>query len=237
MSFLYPRQVEELARFAGTADKEARSDLVGGFIRNENDYTSNFTGALRRIINSNSLTGLTATSFLLSTSDERATGCDAAIIITDGCESKVSIFEAKWPRFSQPHYTWDYLQTASGISHFSDQINRQKRFDGRFAVFEMFYCEYPFGAQPSFMQDDKSSCVWHDDIDLFKNNRVDPDQIWSQEELKTVLQKHHLDIISVVTAFAVCDRGKPIGLSPKQIASEFMLPSQTLAISNGRFNK
>lgn len=48
----------ELCWFAYTADKEARSDLVRDYLRNEDDYTFNFTGALRRITNSNSKMGL-----------------------------------------------------------------------------------------------------------------------------------------------------------------------------------
>jgi hypothetical protein len=54
MSWMPKTQIDELCKFAYLADKEARSDLFRGFIRDENDYTSNFTGALRRIINSNS---------------------------------------------------------------------------------------------------------------------------------------------------------------------------------------
>jgi hypothetical protein len=150
MSFLPLPQLNELAGFARIADKEARSDLILRFIKDENDYTSNFTGALRRIINSNSRSGLSATSFLLSHIEERQTGDHPALIVSKANRSKIAVFEGKWPRFATSGYNRDYAQTATGLSHFSDQLDRQKAWSGTFAIFEMFYCEFPFRAQPAF---------------------------------------------------------------------------------------
>lgn len=118
MSFFPDAQIGELAHFAAIADREARTDLAKGYIRGENDYTSNFTGALRRIINANSTTGLTAESYLLSPSEEREMGVDGAIILSNDSNSKVAVFEAKFPRFKQVGYRWDKEQTASGLCHF-----------------------------------------------------------------------------------------------------------------------
>lgn len=125
------------------ADKEIRTDLALGYIRDEDDYTSNFTGALRRNVNAYSKTGLQATSFLLGPTEERLSGTDAAVILTRGNESKVVLFEAKWPRFATPHYRRDYVQTASGISHFSDQLQRQKRFTGHLQFSRCFTVNTP----------------------------------------------------------------------------------------------
>lgn len=159
MSFLDPIQLKELAHLASLSDREVRSDLAIGAIKDENDYTSNFTSALRRNINSYSQSGLSATSFLLPHGDEREVGADAAIVLSRGNESKVAVFEAKWPRFANPGYAWDYAQTATGLSHFSDQLERQKRWQKTFAIFEMFYSEHPFGTQPSFLDPSGSACV------------------------------------------------------------------------------
>src|SRR6185437_2725485 len=108
-------------RFSYYADKEARSDLIAGVIRDEDDYTSNFTGALRRNINSHSQTGLRATSYMLSTTEERRSGCDATIILSTNGMDKVALFEAKLPRLANGAGVWDYPQTSTGLSHFSDQ--------------------------------------------------------------------------------------------------------------------
>ena len=128
-------QIGELSRFAYLADKEIRSDLILGFIKNENDYTSNFTGNLRRIINSHSRTGLSATSLLLGSSEEQRLCCDATIPIQSNGNIKVVIFKAKWPRLASPGYRWDYPKTATGISHFSDQLDRQSKKIGMLAIF------------------------------------------------------------------------------------------------------
>lgn len=232
MSFLPPDQLRELIHYASIADKEARSDLSLGFIKDENDYTSNFTGALRRIINSNSQTGLSASSFLLQHREERETGADAAIILSRGNESKVAVFEAKWPRFATAGYQWDYEQTASGLSHFSDQLERQTHWRGLFAVFEMFYCEHAFGAQPPFLDDDGSSCVWHDDTNAFRKHRSNPESVWSQAELQKLLAAKKVSIAEVMQEFGVCNQGRPIPMvGAAEIGREFRLPNRLLAIN------
>ena len=232
MSFLPLDQILELTNFAVIADKEARSDLSLGYIKDENDYTSNFTGALRRIINSNSQTGLSAHSFLLQHSEERAMGADAAIILTRGNESKVAVFEAKWPRFATAGYQWDYVQTASGLSHFSDQLERQMNWRGQIAVFEMFYCEYEFGAQPAFLDPEGSSCVWHEDTKAFYKHRPNPDSVWSQAELQKLLATKRVSIADIMNQFGECKKGKPIRMEDAvEIGHEFRLPQRLLAIN------
>lgn len=227
-----PAQINELSNFAILSDTEIRSDLSSGYIKNENDYTSNFTGAFRRNINSYTQTGLTATSMLLDSNHEQQMGCDATIIITSGGESKIAIFEAKWPRLSKAHYQWDYSQTSTGLSHYSDQLNRQKRHNDTLAIFEMFYCEFQFTKQPSYMKDRVSSCVWHDDAMLFKNNRPNPDDIWSQAELESMLQKGNLEIGSIIREICKCNKGRPIQMdNAESIAMEFRLPSNILHIN------
>lgn len=231
-SFLSPQQLQELSGFASIADKEARSDLVDGFIKDEGDYTSNFTGALRRIINSNSHFGLSATSFLLSHTKEREVGADAAIILSRGNESKIAVLEAKWPRFATAGYQWDYSQTATGLSHFSDQLERQKKWSGTLAVFEMFYCEYPFGKQPPFLDNYGSSCVWHDDAEAFRADRAHPDAVWTQGELQALLQSKKTTIATVMIEFGECKRGVVIRMvGPEAIGREFRLPHRLLAIT------
>jgi hypothetical protein len=238
MSWLPIDQTNELIVFARIADREARSDLAGGYIQSEDDYTSNFTGALRRIINSNSKTGLTATSFLLSSPNERMTGTDAAIIITRQDQSKVALFEAKWPRFSQKQYSWDYAQTATGLSHFSDQLVRQGPWEKRFAVFEMFYCEWAFHQQPAYMHPEASSCVWHADAHHFMQRRTNPDVIWTQDELKAMLRQGFVGIDKILLPFCECQKAEILDIRDlKIIINQFPLPRQVLAVSGDKGRK
>lgn len=195
--FMEKNKIDELARLAYFADKETRSDLAKGYIANENDYTSNFSGALRRNINAHS-TNFSATSFVLSSTIERLCGCDATIIIQSNNKSKILFFEAKYPRISQTTYDWDYAQTATGLSHFSDQLDRQALCNRAIHIFEMFYCEYNFNEQPDYMHDEVSSCIWHQTALSFKDNRPSPNGIWNRSDLVDLLHQDHLTIKNII---------------------------------------
>jgi len=228
-----PAQINELSCFATLSDAEIRNDLISGHIKNENDYTSNFTGAFRRNINSHTQTGLVATSMLLDSNNEQKMGCDATIIITSGGRSKVAIFEAKWPRLSKKNYQWDYSQTSTGLSHYSDQLNRQKKHKDTLAIFEMFYCEYEFKKQPLYMCDYVSSCIWHDDAMLFNKSRSKPNKIWSKDDLKSMLKKNSkLEISDIIRSICKCEKGEWIRLdNAESIAKEFKIPPNILHIN------
>jgi hypothetical protein len=200
-------QIAELCQFAEWADREARTDLVGGYIRDEDDYTSNFTGALRRIINSNSTTGLRATSRLLTTSEERSMGCDAAIIVRGRAGRKIALFEAKLPRIASAHVRWDYRQTSTGLSHFSDQLARQAVYANQFAIFEMFYCELPFRAQPSPFLDFLSACVWHANALAFDPTRSRSPEPWDYDELLDLLAIGVVTVADVLRNLCECRVG------------------------------
>lgn len=233
MPFFSPAQSEEVVRFAYFADKEARSDLINGFIRDENDYTSNFTGALRRNINSHSATGLRATSHMLPTTEERRYGCDATIVLSAGGSTKVALFEAKWPRLAVGHASWDYAQTASGLSHFSDQLDRQSRVRAEFVVFEMFYNDFPFGAQPHYMHAELSSCVLREHASIFDASRSTSKSPWTSTDLTKLLSTHPvLTVLDILMAMCRCAAGRPIRSLVDRIAfaSEFALEGEILVI-------
>ena len=231
---LPPPQIDELSFWAYLSDKEVRSDLVSGHIRNEDDYTSNFTGALRRNVNTYAQTGLRAMSYLLEVSEERRTGCDATIIVSSPSASKVALFEAKAPGLCAGRPRWDYRQTSSGLSHFSDQLGRQAAVVPQFAVFEMFYCDYAFGSQPAYMHDEVSSCVWHDDAVAFDHGRATPQGVWSPADLVAMLQAGNVGVHEVLAAVCKCDAGRPIPMvAPGDvIAREFGLEGPVLHITS-----
>ena len=124
------------------------------------------------------------------------------------------------------------MQIASGLFHFSDQLERQKLINGGVAVFEMFYCEYNFGQQPKFMYPKLSSCVWHDDAEVFRQNRKCPNHEWSQRDLENLLNKDSTNIMNIMTEFGKCNKGSPFSMvDPKMIASELGLPQRILTIN------
>jgi hypothetical protein len=198
MALLSHHQILELCHFASLSDKEIRSDLIIGEIAGENDYTSNFTGALRRNINSYSRTGLKAKSFVLRSQEERETGCDATIIVRNGSVGKILLIEGKWPRLSTAKYKWDSKQTSSGLSHFSDQLSRQSKFASRYAIVEMFYDEQAFGASAPYMQPAGSACVWHREAVAFESSRGSAPNVWSQAELIAMLSQGTHGIADII---------------------------------------
>lgn len=228
---LTPTQIQDLAYLAFISDREIRSDLVIGMIKGEDDYTSNFTGALRRNINCYSKTGIKATSYALPSPIEQSVGCDATIIIQSNGYTKVALFEAKWPRFSKKHYAWDYLQTSTGLSHYSDQLDRQALQTSRFAIFEMFYCEYAFNTQPSHLQNEVSSCVWHHDAINYKNRRTKPDAIWKHADLDGMLKNGNLSIAEILIEVCSCKQGTPISIGEaSNTIQEFRMSGNILVI-------
>ena len=239
MTLLPNNQIQELLHFCSISDMEIRSDLILGYIINENDYTSNFTGALRRNINSYSQTGLRATSHLLTSQEEKGTGCDAAIIIKTGNTGKVLLLEGKWPRLSNPFHHWDWKQTSTGLSHFSDQLSRQANFAKRYAIAEMFYDECAFGSGAPHMQPHGSVCVWHEDAIAYDLSRTNSPMVWSQSELVTMLQKGTHSIAHIVQQVCLCYQGTVLNLPDtlRLNALDFPLPSSILVITGEESNK
>ena len=229
---LSPLQVLELCKYSTIADKETRSDLANGYIRDENDYTSNFTGTLRRNINSHCRSGLKAESFMLNTSEERRMGCDATIIIGTHDVFKIAVFEAKLPwKDGKYRANWDYEQTAAGLSHYSDQLDRQSHLMNM-AVFEMFYCGFEFGKQPQHLQNEGSSCVWHHKAITFDKNRAKPKVSWKEAELIGLLSEQCLPIGSIMKSICECEEGRPLTMRGgiKDLINEYKLEGNMLFI-------
>lgn len=234
MLSISPPQIQEIAFLAKISDKEIRSDLQLGMIKDENDYTSNFTGAFRRNIYCYSRTGISASSWLLPKPIEEFSGCDATIIIQSNGAQKVILFEAKWPRLGKPSYAWDYAQTSTGLSHFSDQLDRQSNHHSKYAIFEIFYSEHEFGKQPSEMIDEGSTCVWHTEAMNFKSSRVDPNKIWDRSDLTNLFRKQSLGIGQIITDVCQCKAGTPIAMpNVDSLIQEFRITGDVLVINFG----
>ncbi len=200
----------EISDCAHWADRLVRTELFAGIIASENDYTSNFTAALRREVNARAIPGLTAQSFVLKSAQERRYGTDACIVIANGSEHKVCLFEAKWPRLSTRQDCWDYLQSSSGNSHFHDQLKRQAAFADRYAIWEMFYCEYELQKQPVFFPNFGSACVWHKYASAVDGRRPDKKLAWTDIELQAMLTTHTVDIKKIIASVCECKEGTPI---------------------------
>jgi len=175
---------------------------------------------------------------MLRPSTERALGCDGAILIRNGNNAKLALFEAKWPKFSKPGYRWDKLQKSSGVSHFTSQIVRQHRVSGTVAVFEMVQCEYEFNTQPSFMQSHGASCIWHKTAYQFSNSRALQGARWSQKELEDLLELESLNIAAIISDVCECKAGKLMHLQGElsEAFKELELAGEILVIEGSEMH-
>jgi hypothetical protein len=198
--------IDAIADCATWADRLCRADLVQGIIATENDYTSNLTAAFRREIAARHIPGLTATAHLLNPTLERKYGADACLVFMSGAQFKICLFEGKWPRLQTRTNYWDSVQK-SGLSHFHSQLLRQAPFSKQFAIWEMFYCEFPFFGQPKFMSDEGSACAWHEPAHSATLARSDPSIPWTDAELVLLLTKNAIELGDVVRAACECSAG------------------------------
>jgi hypothetical protein len=229
---LFPQFViDEIKGCAFWADHLIRSELIVGEIATENDYTSNFTGALRREINSRMIPGLTATVRVLNPNAERRSGADGCVILESDSEFKAGIFEAKWPRLTTHTNCWDSIQRSSGISHFDSQLSRQASQKKYLAIWEMFYSEHKFRAQPNFMPDFGSACVWHSDASMASSKRITNKVPWDDSELISLLTSHKVDITDVFQSICDCNKGVKLPVSDLRVAfGDLGIPRKALVI-------
>ncbi len=197
--------IQEVADCATWADRLIRADLIAGFVVTENDYTSNFTGALRREINSRQIRGLSAHTQVLTPRVERNTGTDACIILQNQTHFKIGLFEAKWPRITTHANYWDSIQKSNLRSHFDNQIAKQSTLSN-YAVWEMFYAEESYGQSKLFPQYG-SACVWHSDAFAISSARTQTTP-WADGELISMLKAHGLGIGDIVTQICMCRAGQ-----------------------------
>jgi hypothetical protein len=208
---LFPLDIiRQLIHCAYWADRLVRADLIERIIVSENDYTSNFTGTLRREVNARNIAGLRAKIQVLNPSAEREIGADACIIFQNDSQFKAAVFEAKWPRLSTHVDTWDSKQKSTGESHFHSQLMRQAAQSHYAAIWEMFYCEYPFRRQPKYFPPEGSACAWHEDAYTATMERPDTKAPWSDQDLKALLEVQVLTIADVIEAICTCKKGVPI---------------------------
>jgi hypothetical protein len=229
-----PAIIDHIAQSTYWADRTIRCELAGGFIATENDYTSNLTATIRRQINARAIPSLYATSYVLKPSIERLLGADACIVLSNRREFKLCVFEAKWPRLSTHKDCWDSIQRSSGASHFDEQLARQAHFANAMAMWEMFYCEFPFGQQPSFMPSHVSACVWHGEAMAMSGMRANARTPWIDSELATLLSAHGTQIDNMIKEVCMCNKGKMFqGQDYMSAFLDFGIPRQVLVVKYG----
>lgn len=173
-----------IAAMAYAEDRRCRLDLYNSVVVGERDYVSNLTKGIRDFWR---YRGLPCFSYsqTLSTHHEGKFGCDAMIVVKHKNAARICLFEAKWIRFDK---SWDSFQKKSGISHFSDQLQRQSKWIKQAAIWEFFILGEKPGKEPPHFDSWASTCIWHKDTYQFDKAYRDSKLLWKDSELEELVR-------------------------------------------------
>lgn len=131
---------------------------------------------------------------------EQRFGCDGIIIFHHGQTVKICLFEAKWPI----RVNWDYPQDPHP-SHFTYQIERQRKYNDVFAIWEMFYDSRPL--ENSFIPGNNgSACSWHDETYNFQIDSV-INRTWKIRDVKALTGIHGQTIYQIIYSIIMSKKG------------------------------
>jgi hypothetical protein len=213
---MHMHQARAIAKISYDADKATRHDLSEGHVVSERDYMS----ALSTRIRDAWVAFGKAYSYsrTLPGHLEQALGCDTLIVIHDEGDAKLCLIEAKWPRVAtKPSYRWDKIQKVKGsakaVSHFSDQLNRQRRALPDAFVAEMFLLESPVGTYSSLLDEHGATLIPHVQARTFDAMHRDRHTPWSNYDFWELLgfsRKDKMNLNDLMIGLVSCNIGKPI---------------------------
>lgn len=195
-------------------DMFTRKELHSNNISNERDYVSNLTSNLRHIYRKWGIPNYVY-SKVLPDNTERRLGCDGLIMVKIDSILKIALFEAKWPRLLlDPKYQWDKIDK-NGISHFSNQLNKQSIWSKYFYIFELFIMEHDFTLQPLNFDDWGSTCISHKKAYLFDRMYRKSNIKWKNVDLLNLMNMNNTTFINnknnlffMLSNLISCRRGK-----------------------------
>jgi len=153
-------------------DQECTSLFKKRVIVNENSFTAIFTV---KIYEKFSKLYRNVYSLVLSQQNEKKLGCDAVIIFKKENCFCVGFWEAKVLREK-----WDYKKQQK--SHFGEQIKKQNVYTG-LCFWEMFYNQRLIFNNFS---NDRSFCVWKNDISLINDRIYLRGDAWKDSDLLAI---------------------------------------------------
>jgi len=204
---------DKIAKCCFDIDKRCRGELHRGYIVSERDYVSALSTRIRDEVRTQF--GISCHSQTVSPRLEKKYGVDGIIVFKCGNEVKVGLFEAKRPQIYNAHkpaiinnYQWDQLTAGGMTSHFSKQIQKQRKWLGVLALWEMFFNDGPIGfASPPF-DSDGSSCVWHDSAYSFMNTNGSMFRPWATTpDLQNLLKVDCVNFHSIIRGLLICNAG------------------------------
>jgi hypothetical protein len=171
----------------------------------ERDYVTALTTRIR--IELSQHLSLYCHAQTVNSQNENQFGVDGIIVFRSIDKVKIGLFEAKRPQVTQHNYRWDYLTTRN-LSHFSEQIEKQRIWNGKLAIWEMFFNEAQYGFQTPPYDFFGSSCVWHNNAFNFIHTENLIFRTWSTDNLKKLLKTSGLNFYSIIYDIISCPAGE-----------------------------
>jgi len=81
-----------------------------------------------------------------------------------------------------------FFSKKSGISHFSDQLQRQSKWIKQAAIWEFFILGEKPGKEPPHFDSWASTCIWHKDTYQFDKAYRDSKLLWKDSELEELVR-------------------------------------------------
>ncbi len=193
-----------IAYHCARVDTECREELRKGTLVSERDYVTALTTRMRIELARHSF--LSCHAQTIAPQNETQYGVDGIIVFRSADEIKAGLFEAKRPQVTQKNYGWDYLNSRN-ISHFSEQIEKQRIWNGRLTLWEMFFNEAQNGFESPPYDFFGSSCVWHDNAFRFMHRESLIFSPWTTNKLKELLQSDGVNFYTIIYDMISCRAG------------------------------
>jgi hypothetical protein len=171
---------------------------------------------------------------------EQALGCDTLIVVHDDDGAKLCLIEAKWPRVAtKPSHRWDKLQKVKGsskaVSHFSDQLRRQRRALPDAFVVEMFLLESAVGTKSSLLDVYGATIVPYSEARDFDALHRDKHVAWSNLDFWELIgfsRGKTMNLRDLMLRLVSCSIGQPIPIvnnaitiAPNEQSSSIEIPT------------
>lgn len=206
------RTADRLAIRFSAIDYRCRNELNSNIIISERDYVSALSTRIRDEIGKRYR--IPCHSQTVSSKMEREGGVDGIILFKFQDRIKVGLFEAKRPQIFNPRTSslildtnWD-IKTSRGTSHFSEQIQNQRKWGDGIAIWEMFFNDGPDGFESPPFNHFGSSCVWHENAFNFMNSNGLIFEKWTTRDLRGLLKNHSISFYAVIFDILSCQAGK-----------------------------
>ncbi|WP_343590812.1 hypothetical protein [Flavobacterium sp.] len=201
-------------------DMKCRAELQKCTLVSERDYVTAFGTRIRDSL----FHDFDCYSQTLRPAVEQENGVDGIIVFKFGNDVKIGMFEAKRPQLKHKSCRWDYL-SGGGLSHFTEQIENQRKWRDVFAIWEMFMNEMPDGHLSPPFEHFGSTCIWHNDAFRYAAVNALYLSAWTTDHLKILAAQDSVNLYTIIYNIVICKRGRRLTVNPADSSVTVLNPA------------